>query len=217
MSDLLDLLSLADSKLAINMAASTTTHDVVLARHITAISRLVDDACGPVVVRTITAETHDVGYSQRKVFLLRRPVSSITTVREVRSGSVDTLAAVAFGAQTSGYFAPPDPRTPSLKAGVLDRRSSGTEYTWPEGDATVEVTYVAGRYATTAAVDARFADCAGAILRRLWKREAGSWAQASSFFEDADQQAGSGFFRVARPLIDEMLFDETQVQRIGIA
>ncbi len=216
MADTLDVLSLADAKLAINMDAATATHNTVLARHITAVSRLIDDACGPVVIRTVTAEVHAGGACS--VLLRRRPVTSVSLVREVTSpGNVETLSAAAFGSATDGYYLPPWERDPTLKSGVVKRQSYGSPIPWTRGEHTVEVTYVAGRYATTAAVDARFADAAGAVLRRLWKRESGAWAQAPGIFESADSQADIGFFRVAKPIIEELLFDEIQHRPVGFA
>lgn len=183
------------------MDAATTTWDTVLALHITTVSRLLDDVCGPVVQRTVTDEVHDGG--SRVVVLNRRPVSAVTTVSEVTApGTVTVLTAAAFGSSTDGYYAPAWERDPTLKSGVLHRQRGGSPIPWGPG---VKVSYTAGRYANTAAVDARFADTAGAVLRRLWKRESGTWAQTPSFFEDGDNQAGIGFFRVARPIIDELL------------
>ena len=207
MADTLDLLSLAHAKAAINMPASNPDHDTVLARHITAVSRIIDDACGPVVVRTVTAELHDGGGPC--IYLNRYPVSSVTTVRELQgAGTIETLSAVAWGATGDGYFAQPWDRNPTLKSGEILRIDSGEVANWYRGTYNVEVTYIAGRYATTATVDARFADACGAILRRMWKREAGSWAQSSELFEDSIDAPSSGFFRAVRPLISEMLFDE---------
>lgn len=212
MADTLDLLTLAEGKTAINMSSTNDDHDTKLAQAITAVSRIIDDMCGPVVVRTVTTETHDV--SGTTVRLARWPVTSITTVREARAGSISTLSAVAFGATTDGYLAPTWSRDPSLLSGVLHRRRFGGVYAW---GSEVEVTYVAGRYATTSVVDARFKEAAGAVLRRLWKRESGVWAQSAQAFADDDPQAGSGFFRVAKPIIEEMLWDEVQTHLVGFA
>lgn len=216
MADTLDVLSLTDGKLAISKDVGNTADDTTLARHITAISRLLDDKVGPIVQRTVTAEIHAGG--DCRVLLRRRPVTSVSLVREVSTpGTIDTLSAVSFGAATDGYYLPPWDRDPTLKSGVVERQSAGIPTLWPCGENTVEVTYLAGRYTSTATVDDRFADTAGAILRRLWKREAGSWAQSSDFFEAADGQAGTGFFRVAKPIIEELLWDEIQTHVVGFA
>jgi hypothetical protein len=201
-ADTLDLLSLPAAVKAINMGGTNTDHDAELERQITAVSRMIDAACGPVVQRTITAEIH--APTTGPIWLNYTPVVSITLVRQDWGGSITTLSPVAFGATTDGYYA--DVAPGGLLAGSIGRRYGGSPGSWGYGQ--VEVTYVAGRYATTAAVDPRFAECAASILRRLWKREAGAWSQSSEVWEGLDSQVGSGFFRVAQPIIDEMLWDQ---------
>ena len=126
----------------------------------------------------------------------------MSLVRENQSGVLTTRSAVAFGGTTIGYYV-----DPSL-SGRIYYASGGSFSDWP-CSSQVEVTYVAGRAASTAAVDARFKTCAGSILRRLWKRESGTWAQSASFFETDDAQIGDiGFFKVAKPIINELLWDQ---------
>lgn len=202
MADTLDILTLSEGHTAVNIPSSNTDYDTELAQQITAVSRIIDAECGPVVQRTISAELHAGG---GPVFLRNTPVVSITTVREAAGAGITTHSAVTFGQATSGYSL--DLHLP----GVLYYNVGGYPYGWTAGN-TVEVTYVAGRYASTAAVDARFKSCAAAILRRLWKRESGTWAQSSDFFVSQDGQVDTvGFFRVAKPIIDDMLRD----QRVG--
>ena len=205
MADTLDILTLPEAKTALNIDALNVDHDDEIAQHVTAISRIIDDECGPVVQRTITAELHDGGGAS--IVLRHAPVASVTTLREAAGSTITTLTAVGFGETGDGY---------SLKDGVLSRRFGGSVSSWTSGNA-LEVTYVAGRYASTAAVDAKFKAAAAAILRRLWKREAGAWAQSPEWFEQLgggnDTPIGSGFFRVAKPIIDEMLPRERQ--RVG--
>lgn len=210
MADTLDVLTLAEAKTAINMTAANTDHDAELAMHITAVSRLLDRECGPIVQRTVTDELHnDPGDA---VTLRYSPVASIGTVREAFPGDVSTLSAGTFGSSIDGYRAEPDWRGGTLLSGVLERQWQGHIGAWPCG-AQVQVTYTAGRFTNTTTVDARFKDCAGMILRRLWKREAGTWAQSSDFFEALDVQTSSlgGFFKIAKPIIDEMLWAETRM------
>lgn len=199
MADTLDLLTLAEGKTAINI--STTDHDTELAMQITAVSRIIDEQVGPVVQRTITAEVHPPG----PVVTRYAPIVSVSLVRELVGTAATTRASVAWGGTTEGYYL-----DPSLN-GRIYYTSGGTLSDWSNG--LVEVTYVAGRYATTVAVDARFKSCAGAVLRRLWKREAGTWAQSADFFEsiDSNDTSSIGFYRVARPIIDEMLGDQRPV------
>lgn len=196
-ADPLDILTLEEAKQAINMSGYNDDRTLVLERHITAVSRCIDDACGPVVQRDIADEVIPGGHPT--IMLMHSPVTSVTTVEEDQFGSVVTVAALDFGETGDGYRASSSRWEPGLLSGELVR-----EYQcwYPQ----VRVTYVAGRYDDTASVDQRFKDAAAAILRRLWKREAGTWAQSSSVFEAADDQITSGFFRVAKPIIDEMLW-----------
>ena len=207
MADTLDILTLPEAKTAVNIDALNVDHDDEIAQHVTAISRIIDDECGPVVQRTITAELHDAGGA--RIYLRYAPVASVTTLREAAGSTITTLSSVAFGGTGDGY---------SLKDGVLSRRVGGRVASWSYGD-TVEVTYVAGRYASTAAVDAKFKSAASAILRRLWKREAGAWAQSPEWFEQLGggdaSPIGSGFFRVAKPIIDEMLWREQSMPGVA--
>lgn len=191
MADTLDVLTLTEGKTAANI--TTTDHDTELAQQITAISRLLDAEVGCVVQRAVADELHDGG--SRRVTTRLWPVASFTSVTEDIHGTPTLLTA---------YVAEPFDRAPALFSGRLERDDSK----FPTGRWNVEVSYVAGRYANTAAVDARFKSCAAAVLRRLWKRESGTWGQSSEFFEGLDNQTGIGFFRVAKPIIDEMLADE---------
>lgn len=209
MADLLDIVTLDEAKRAINGETSNAIDDDLLGRHATAVSRLIDRFCGPVVQRTVTNEYHPWGH---KVILLQRwPVASITTVQESCGGSASTLTALSFGASGDGYWAPPALDDPTLLAGSLFRRQGWGDRQWGE----VQITYVAGRYADTGLVDARFKDAAGSMLRRLWKREAGTWAQSATFFDDNANQYASGFFQVAKPILTEMLWADMQPPRVA--
>lgn len=201
MADTLDILTLPEGHTAINLDVANTSHDTELAQFITAISRIMDTEVGPVVQRTVTAEIHTA--TGGAVWLRQWPVVSISLLREAVGGTISTLSAVAFGATDDGYF------HDTAINGRLFRRSGSTDSGFDNGNQ-VEVTYVAGRYANTAAVDARYKACAASILRRLWKRESGTWAQSSDFFEqiDSTDSVGLGFYRVAKPIIDEMLSDQ---------
>jgi hypothetical protein len=197
-ADTLDLLTLNEGKTAVNIPTVNTDHDTELAQHITAVSRIIDAECGPVVQRTITAEIHPGGGVVR---LNYAPIVSVSLVREASGGSISNISAVAYGGSGDGYYIDPH------LTGQIFRSYGGLRYGWDAGSE-IEVTYVAGRYANTAAVDARFKACAASVLRRLWKRELGTWAQSSDFFETTSDSAGIGFFKVAKPIIDEMLRDQ---------
>ena len=86
MANTLDVLSIAEGRTVTGLTG-TTANDTTLAEKITAISRQLDKMCGPVVVRTISAETHDGGTPS--IRLRRIPVSvsythlTLPTNREV--------------------------------------------------------------------------------------------------------------------------------------
>lgn len=192
-----DLLTLDEAKLAIAISDNNTAYLDTIETMVSAVSAMIDSFCGPVVERQIVGELHRT--RTRTVWLKCRPVASITQVRSASGGVVETVPPLAFGDSGDGYRV-------DLEDGRLDR----TEGCW--GDE-VEVTYTAGRFATTDDVAPKFKECAAAILRRLWKREAPTWAQSSNYFESLDVHIQSaspqfGFFRIAQPIIDEMLWDE---------
>lgn len=194
MADTLDVLTLAEGHAAINLPTANTDHDTELAQAITAVSRLLDAEVGCVVQRAIADEIHDGGVWQ--IATNRWPVASFTAVTEDLHGTPTTLTA---------YVKEPFDRAVGLFSGRIEREDSY----FPSGRWNVKISYVAGRYASTATVDARFKACAAAVLRRLWKRESGTWAQSSDFFEQLDPQSTTGgFFRVAKPVIDELLADQ---------
>jgi hypothetical protein len=191
--DTLAILSEAEARLAINL---TTGHQDEIVRMVTAVSRRIDDLCGPVVVRTVTDELLDAnGPDLRPRY---QPVYSVTAVTEYLSGTGTVVTAESISA-SGGYL---------LRDGILTRRSGFTSRNW---NGRVKVTYVAGRYATTADVDAKFKVAAGAILRRLWTREAGAWARGGDPFDSASV----GFFKAVEPMIDEFLGDERRMPSIA--
>jgi|SRR5688572_25747267 len=205
MADTLDLLTLAEGKTAVNIPTANTDHDTELAQHITAVSRIIDAECGPVVNRTVTAEIHGGG----PLYVNHQPLVSVSLVREASGSTITTHSAVAFGAVTDGYHIDP------AGTGRIYRTSGGYRYDWDWGNQ-IEITYVAGRAANTAAVDPRFKAAAASILRRLWKRESGTWAQSPSFFEgEIGEVTDIGFYRVAKPIIDDMLRDQKRPKAIA--
>jgi len=146
-----DILTLEEARLAIRQGAAVTANDVEIAALITAVSIRLDaeDGIGPVVARTVTAETHDGGMSL--VALRHRPVLSVSAV--VEDGTTLT---------SSDYHL-------DAEAGLLVRRSGSHDDLWEHGRGNVTVTYVAGRFNSTALVDEYYREGARLLFKHLWR------------------------------------------------
>lgn len=152
----LDVITLAEAKVALSMGA-TTNYDTALTALITAISDRLDEAVGPIVQRTITAETYDGTdwYRMRRVPMIQLrswPVVSVTTVVEDST----TLT-------TDQYH------IDSEKGQLYRTVGDGVDYIWAHGRDNVSVTYSAGRYAATASVTERYKQGAYLMLAHLWR------------------------------------------------
>lgn len=180
MADTLDVLTIAEARTALGLTG-TTASDTPLALAVTAVSRQVDELCGPVVKRTHTAETHDGGgYTIR---LRHRPVHTVTTVTEYDGTTATTLTAESNTAKpASGYLH--DGRTATLNSGLIRRRASNADITFAEGRRNIAVTYDAGRAATTADADAKFKEAAAMMLRNVWTAEMASGSETFGAFTD---------------------------------
>lgn len=166
MADTLDVLTLAEAKTALGIAAATW--DTVLAQYVTAVSRQLDKLCGPIVARTVTTEPHDGGgYTIR---LHRRPVYTITTVTEYAQTTGTTLTAETNATKTASNYLH-DGTLTTVVSGTLRRRASGSDLRFADGRRNIDVTYDAGRAATTAAADAKFKNAASMVLRSIWVGE----------------------------------------------
>lgn len=194
-----DLLTLAEAKAALNIDPDDDQFDVELAMYVTALSQRIDDLCGPVVKRTVTDERHDA--TTGPVWLNQVPVASVSLVIEYVSGMATTLEAEASLTEAGDYVLL-DPGTVNSR---LARRSSFYDRWWSTGS-TVVVTYVAGRFSSTAAVSPKFKQAAAKALAWLWRGDQGAGtvtfggAEGTSLF-------GLGF---ALPnVVKEMLAYET--------
>ena len=207
MSAATDLLSLADAQAAVRLSASNTIHAARLEGYVTAVSLAIDELVGPVVRRTVTGEQHPGGCGH--VRLRRTPISSVTTVKVWDAGVSTTLTGEALSVE-GGYLAEQDGDDPTLLSGVLLRRSSWSSIPWEYG--TVEVTYVAGRYATTSAVrGSRFHTAAVLTLKSVWQGETDTVAVVGEY-----EQPISAFPRVVIPQAAKDLLSD-QIQYRGLA
>lgn len=207
MSAATDLLSLADAQAAVRLSASNTIHAARLEGYVTAVSLAIDELVGPVVRRTVTGEQHPGGCGH--VRLRRTPISSVTTVKVWDAGISTTLTGETLSV-AGGYLAEQDGDDPTLLSGTLRRRSSWSSILWEYG--TVEVTYVAGRYATTSAVrGSRFHTAAVLTLKSMWQGETDTVAVVGEY-----EQPISAFPRVVIPQAAKDLLSD-QIQYRGLA
>lgn len=185
------------------LRANGAVDSPMLAMFITSASATIDDIAGPVVQRTVTGELHDGG--QDLIFLRYRPVVSVTTCKEYdRSGTSTTLTAETVSSKpTSGYLL-------EGLTGIVRRRASGSPTWFAAGERNVEVTYVAGRAASTSAVDARFKLACLVTLAHVWRVELGT----GNTFGAPEGFSPSGFAVPNRAL--EILGHDVQI-RAGVA
>ncbi len=152
----IDILSLSEAKAALNIPIATTDFDVELAQVISQASRFVDSIDGAVVMRTLTETVRNPRGAS--IILDTYPVV-VSTVVEYSGGTASTLTAESV--TTAGGF------TFDADTGVLHRRSSW--YATGFAGETLVVTYTAGRYVNTAAVDALYKGAAVAALIHFWQ------------------------------------------------
>lgn len=191
-----DILTAAEARAAINLDVTDTSMDTDLAVFNSAVSVRLDALCGPIVARTVTSEKHSGGNSY--IGLKKSPVLSVTTVTEYVNTTSTTLTAETNASKpTAGYIF--DDYT-----GFIFRRTANTDTTFASGRNNIEVTYSAGRYATTATVAAHFKLAAQIMLAHVWRVERGGGNQT---YGDV-AIIGSSFAvpnRVLEILADELL------------
>ncbi len=177
----LDVVTLTEAKTMLHVGATDTSQEATLTRLITAMSLRLDKAFGPIVRRNITDERHNGGNCA--IELRQSPAFSITTVVEYdQNGTATTLTEETHLVKPAnawlGERYEPDP---TLYSGLLIRRASGgdTFYTW--GRNNVLVTYVGGRFADTAGVDARYKEAAALMLKNWWRSYQESTALVGEF------------------------------------
>ena len=160
MADPLDVVTMSEAVIELGEQDETT-----LAAYITAVSQLLDEACGPIVERTISGETHDGGVTV--IDLRWAPVASVSTVTEYQGVTPVVLTGeTATTAPAAGFLV-------DGESGRVWRRAGKQDAVFAGGRQSVSVTYVAGRYEDTTTVDARFKRAALITLRNLWAKEQG--------------------------------------------
>lgn len=177
---LLDVLSIEEARVAVGLDADDMLHDVELAAWVATISKRLDRSVGPVVVRTITDELQDGGRCH--IYLNKWPVTSVSSVSEYNN-TTETLLTVETNAvrPSNGYLLTRYRPDPTFYGRKVRRRTSGSDDTFCVGVQNVKVTYVAGRFATTATVDEDFKTAARIMLKNLWGSELPSVEEMGEF------------------------------------
>lgn len=192
-----DVITLSEAKQHLSiMGNSAPAEDAVLATYITAVSLRLDDLCGPIVIRTVSSESHDGG--EYEIFLRKAPVATVTSVVEYNQTTATSLTAETNAAKTGNDY------LVDLPTGKLIRRTNGVDYRFNIGRKNIVVTYTAGRAASTSAVDSKFKLAAGMMLAHLWRREQGLGSETFGPFE---VNAGVPAFAVPRA-VENLLADE---------
>lgn len=168
MSDTLDVLAIGEARAAVGLSGADISQDGRLTPLITAVSRRLDILIGPIVERTITNEAHDGGQSY--IDLGSSPITSVTSITEY-AGTTGTALSLSSNTNqpASGYLLKMN--TFGFYKGRIYRRNGNTDGWFPQGVGNVLVTYIAGRYADTASVDARYKQAAAFTLANLFRRE----------------------------------------------
>jgi hypothetical protein len=165
----LDVIAYDRARQALRIGVADASRRDELERAITAVSQHLDEMCGPIVQRTIT-EVIDTTGCEHRVSLSAGPVSSITSVTFYDDGVSEVLTAESL-ATAGGYLAELQQRirpdgTSQLLSGVLRKRGTFADETWDKGR--VQVVYVAGRYANTAAVQGSRFELAALTTLEAW-------------------------------------------------
>lgn len=162
-----DVLSMTEAKEALSIGALDVSRVNDLERLISTASTRLEEAIGPIVQRVVTHRV-DGGYA--RVELPLGPVSAVSSVTEWQGTSAVSVSEETLGSSPSdGWVGERYDPDPSLLSGILVRRSGGSNTCWYPGTANVEVTYTAGRVASTTDVDPRHKEAAVLLLRNLWR------------------------------------------------
>ncbi len=156
MSDTLDVLTLQEARVICGKGSLDTVQDDTIVALVTTASRTLDMCVGPVVKRSVTSETVQPHGSYLELSM--GPVTAVSTVTE--NGTTLT---------SSEWYAEPYRPNPTLLSGVVVRRAGDYPTSWVCGLGLVKVGYLAGRFASTTTVEARYKQAAALILKNLWR------------------------------------------------
>jgi hypothetical protein len=209
-SNSLDIITVTEAAAAINQQSGPSVVSLqgeAVALLVTAVSARIDALAGPVVQRTVAGELHNGsdwahGNVYESISLRQVPVFSVLTVAEYSGAVATTLTAESNTSKPASSY------SVDLATGKLYRRQSGSPACFPAGRQNIEVTYVAGRYGTTANVSSQFKQAASTLFAHWWRAEHG----VGSRFGDIEPTGGitaTGIpsFGMPRAVVD-LLIDE---------
>lgn len=181
MADTYDLLTLDEAKTAVQIDLVDLRSDDLLASTVTAVSRRLDLAIGPTVVRSVSGEIHDGGHP--RIELHYGPVQSVSSVQEYQTTSLVPLTEnTASLNPTDGWYGERYMPDPSLYSGIIVRTVSGFNSRFWGGVGNVVCTYTAGRSTSTGSVDQRIKEGARIALRNWWRQ----YEQSAGGFDEFD-------------------------------
>lgn len=159
-----DILTLNEAKNALAQDELFSDKDTLLSSYIGAISKRLDEVCGPIVQRPITDELYDGGST---IWLKSKPVASVTSVVEYDGTTATTLT------QQTNLVEPSEGYVIHATRGKLTRTISGLPTNFCSGLQNIKISYIAGRYTNTTTVDPLFKIAAQAFLSHVWKMNQG--------------------------------------------
>lgn len=169
-----DILTLIEARQALSMNGDDLDQVELLAAAVTAVSRTIDEVCGPVMTRTVTAERHDGGSAD--IWLRHWPVNAVTSVTEYSGTTATTLTEETIGtAPANGYLLEPYSGLIGGYSGRIRRRSTGSDYPFAYGSLNIAITYTAGRFTsvdstTNGGVTQQFKHAARITLENWWQQ-----------------------------------------------
>lgn len=181
MADPYDLLTLDEGKASLRIDVTDHLSDVLLASVITSVSRRLDLAIGPTVLRAVSSEVHSGGYPRLE--LRHGPVQAVSSVTEYQSTNPVPLTEQSATVEpTEGWYGERYAPDPTLYSGIVVRTISGFPARFWSGVGNVVCSYTAGRVADTASVDARIKEGARIVLRNWWRQ----YEQSAGGFDEFD-------------------------------
>lgn len=189
----LDVLTPEEGRRAVGLGALDSSKDDLLALAITAMSERLDEGCGPVVVRSVTSETV-TAYGTR-IELSQGPLTAVSSITE--NGTALTA---------SDWYAEPYRPDPQLLSGVIVRRIADRPTGWACGLGQIQVGYLAGRFASTTQVSAKYKQAAQIMLKNWWRTFENSVGLTDEY--DTPQQAFPTF--AVPKAVEQLLAKEWQ-------